>query len=258
MNTMKKWLVVGLIGLSSAAVSLASPVVFNTPENFVPDNGVGNFATWDAQAGGPWTDWAGDQNAFQANGFTVANGSDLYYTGGMVMPNATTLGGWTLDLTGANPGNYYQDWTGAKSITFDVTGAPLTYTYLNLQTLHELSGFDNSPTLWQFSVGNGLTMTTDQFDPSLQHVVVDLSKGFGANGIWTVDMATTLRYLYSMELYVENNNVGDGYSYITNFQVSDQAPLGVPEPETVWMILAVLASLGVTFRRQLTSLVTRA
>lgn len=50
-----------------------------------------------------------------------------------------------------------------------------------------------------------------------------------------------------------DNNNGILLNYI---QIEGGNP--VPEPETVWMIVAVLASLGVTFRRQLTALVTRA
>ena len=46
-----------------------------------------------------------------------------------------------------------------------------------------------------------------------------------------------------------------GYVYVDNFKAYGDVP--VPEPETVWMILAVLGSLAVTFRGQLSDLASR-
>jgi hypothetical protein len=46
---------------------------------------------------------------------------------------------------------------------------------------------------------------------------------------------------------------GGSYSGLQEYEISD-VQFTVPEPETVWMILMVLASLGITFRSRLMEL----
>jgi hypothetical protein len=55
---------------------------------------------------------------------------------------------------------------------------------------------------------------------------------------------TDILSIANIGVYVSGTGAGGTY-YLDDFEI------GVPEPETVWMILAVLLSLGVTFRSQL-------
>jgi hypothetical protein len=58
------------------------------------------------------------------------------------------------------------------------------------------------------------------------------------------DFLVDITSIDTIGLYVQGTSAGNTY-YLDDFGIA------VPEPETVWMILAVLLSLGVTFRSQL-------
>lgn len=78
-------------------------------------------------------------------------------------------------------------------------------------------------------------------------VRIDTYAGWVSQGPFGLDgtqFLLDITDIYTIGLYFQGG-AGGGTFYADDFEI------GVPEPETVWMILAVLLSLGVTFRSQL-------
>lgn len=78
-------------------------------------------------------------------------------------------------------------------------------------------------------------------------VRIDTYAGWVSQGPFGLDgtqFLSDITDIYTIGLYFQGG-AGGGTFYADDFEI------GVPEPETVWMILAVLLSLGVTFRSQL-------
>jgi len=133
------------------------------------------------------------------------------------------------------------------------------------------------------SLGTALTMTFT-FTPSVDPVALQFYFMSGAGDMWvaqglnlvagpstyTFNIGTSGNWLHSpffntgmtwdtgfanvteigFEVFGQNGFVTQDYQF-SNMEMGPVASLSVPEPETVWMIMMVLASLALTFRSRL-------
>jgi hypothetical protein len=161
----------------------------------------------------------------------------------MVVTGADAIPGYGRAITSVNTW-FTGDFTasGALAIQFELltfgnTPGELQLYFGNTGSAHiwaiDLIAMSGAP------VANGVTTYSATFD----------SAGWiGQNGAWTMgDLASDWGQVAWLGLYIQ------GSSDLAETYGMDNMTLTVPEPETVWMILMVLASLGFTFRSRLAS-----
>jgi hypothetical protein len=258
MNAMKKWLVVGLIGLSSVGVSMATTTVFDdfsvnrTPE----DPPAGNDIVW----WGPFNaDFVGvDDTRY---GFNYGNGSEGEGMGFTFPPgtsgvrlNNFVTGDATLQemAVGWNfytkPEHYV---TGYQSMTVDFGD----------------SSFGAGTTVWLYwgQFRTEVTEFADQGSTTIDWTEAKWENWQTPAGQLSIDDFAAVELLNGIHsygsyffIYTEFNGINELGSYVAidSFTLNGTEQ-GVPEPETVWMMLAVLGSLAVTFRGHLSDLARR-
>lgn len=229
-NISKKILVLGC-GLVVGAISgFASPQINNW-------DGMGDAGNVSAS----WT-VAKDIDATGSMSGTP-NGSTLTLTlvGGGGLPTFGTV----TTLNAAFVGSYTTLGSGTM-ITFDLTGGTPGALSLVFNT--------TSYGVWMFDFGqvgvNQLGATT--------HFSVDMAT---LSSYWFADsygspsqqnFADAQADMTYIGLAIAGATAGTDTYYFDNFKI-EGGVAGVPEPETVWMMIAVLASLAVTFRSRIKS-----
>jgi hypothetical protein len=242
MNAMKKWVVAGLIGLSSVGVSMAAIIL----DSF---NGANN--TYDPVLVSGW-DWD-----YAVNGGGVGANMGVYNPDpvtwvpgdyrGVYNTVAFNFANDTMTFSGTSGGALYYDYSagGVGFIPSGLTGISFDW---------DVATFDGDLEVRLWGTGN------------LQYVYATLTQGqqtinFG-DVIWRDDpmipenvFALTPGMLANVFAFDFRWSGGTEGSTVWNEIVLNEQ--GVPEPETVWMMLAVLGSLAVTFRGQLSDLARR-
>lgn len=219
-NNMAVW-IIGLVIASSACT--ASPTL-----NFIED--------WEVAGTEGWT---------SDGGATVAN------------PSSTSL---KIDF-GAGPGSSYiwgtgseysGDFTAASSslnVSFQFITGDTTPSALYLAYGSSVGG--GTPRIWRYDLSASLQANyTNQFSDIL------LSSYYGS---WSAFQGSNTPTQYGLDIvdvdwigiYVAQGGIDPETYWLNDWQYGDTPPGAVPEPETVWMILAVVLSLGITFRSRL-------
>lgn len=191
----------------------------------VPTIGVDTFT------GNPPTDWSSEGQVTSLNNpqipnltFTIDSGiGDQAGLGHVYTTDPDFIGNYTLYV---GP---------SATIKFDFIGA---------DQAQQISLYFHSPTLnqtWYFA--ESLT------DGSHTIGLGTYSLGwFSFQSDLEADFYTSIESIDRIGLFVQNAELGSYEYSMDNFEI------GVPEPETVWMIIAVALSLGMTFRGRLAEL----
>ena len=196
-----------------------------------------------------------ESETFSASGGTAADGGEAWHTS-----NAGT----TLDISGGTLNLQFPSTDGApvEHTIVSTIGATFTGNYLQYDPyltvnfkIYSDAQVPNKLALYLKGVG-GREWTTLLSTPTANgwtsYLVpiysVVWSQYSGAPGVFLSDIASVT----SFGFYIEQGSIDSS----ENYKLDDMV-LTVPEPETVWLILAALASLGVTFRGKLASLFGR-
>lgn len=269
MNTMKKWVVAGLVGLFSVGVAWAVPDLDLNVEKWADnDSGDGHdvhfsvaypgtmeFTDYSVSDGGQSTAYAarGGSSGGNRTGTVTIDGSSasLSYLKSTGLPTASAVMDFLLHYGFSDGQVLMSDYSG---ITINFADALPSGLVLNDYYL--------SVVYWNSAINEGLG---DYQQASYSFMV----NGHDA-GSFTLDWTSPnwdggalpvadITFLANIEisLNILRGTVGTTFTETFNSITLDGVQ-GVPEPETVWMIVAVLASLGMTFRRQLTSLFVKA
>jgi len=146
-------------------------------------------------------------------------------------------------------GNYY-------SLANDLrSGSSNLVVQFDLQTLGNYN--DQAGMMLLYFVGNGnqyiySASLTQPVTNQLTHysfLIGSATDWFGTNNTFNADFNNVSQI--GLQFY-ESLGASDSYIQLSNFELNGQ--LQVPEPETVWMIVMVLASLAVTFRGRLSEM----
>ena len=199
---------------------------------------LGYVETWttvDSKAG-----WATDT---VGSGFPTADwdtGSLLLTIPDTGSPGAKVYGGLGSEFVG----NY-------SALESTLVGAQYLVAKFSLESLDDYNV--NNGAMLMYFVGNGNTyyLNYNFTQPAPASGLVNYTVGIGAGnweaaiaGVFADDWQSVTEF--GLELWGANGGGADRYR-IDNFEITS----AVPEPETVWMIMMVLASLGLTFRGRL-------
>lgn len=240
MNAKKLGMVVCAVG-AIAASALAAPIVPGTTE------------TWGANDAG-WTMGGGMDN--------------LAWNGGIGQPAGSLQGTFNAQGIPFPQDGYMMDATAGSAFTGNYTPVlPVTYYQLDFDFMAQ----DYSPSSLQFyfhnnSSGNSWTynLTVPANVGQWYHYTVAMQYSGG----WTLNFGpggtsgifgTDIGQVDEIGIYlVRNTNIGQQDFFLDNFALSavEQSNV-IPEPETVWMLLTALMSVGITFRGRLGDAIRR-
>lgn len=224
MNRIKKTVMLAAV-LMAPFVACAVPIIIGTEDWNVDDGGwIGSDTGANVDNGAAYQDTGALQATVNgpnsATYVRTSTGDSLAFTGDLDYNNSPLYVTFDFITTGTLPsalGLYFASSNGGHwwSYSLDLTGVPLngSYTYtLNVTTAWNALNGASAGTFWA---------------------------DFGA-----IDW---------FGFYVQNTGAGGMIDYrFDNLELGYEIGAGaVPEPETVWMILAVVLSLGVTFRDRL-------
>jgi hypothetical protein len=155
--------------------------------------------------------------------------------------------GWVTAGSGASLGNFTGNYTNANAdrvlFTLNTAVDPSQYDL----ALYFKSGVEGNT--WINHVASGLV------NYSVSLLTLDNWAGFDFLG-WNQDLLRTdLSDVTEIGLYL--SQAGDGTPSIYQLDKFELSTMPVPEPESMWMILAVALSLMITFRVRLTEMVSR-
>lgn len=237
-----------IIKLAVALVALSGVTTFGAPT-------LGFTETWDA-GNGTGGDW---QYAVLGDGapYTLGNvGQTLQLT----LPDTTVPWASVYANSGSSGGKFSGDfYSYANTLAAQNT---------NLMVQFNLASLDNYNTnpgaMVMYFVGNGNTYTLNyNFTQPAPAGSTLYTAYIGGASAWTGSGTFALDFANVTEFGIQLLGSVDATTH--RYQLDNFLLTGVyfnagavPEPETVWMIVMVLASLGITFRRQLTDVVGQA
>lgn len=106
--------------------------------------------------------------------------------------------------------------------------------------------FKNGANTWY---ANGVS-TPLVLGPQTYTIMIGDASNWSGSGSWSTDFANVTEI--GFEVYGPNSGAAQPYIF-SNMELT----LVVPEPESIWMALIVLASLGITFRGRLSEVVAQ-
>ena len=234
-----------IFAMISAAVFLAGTTVFGVPT-------LGYVETFDSNlgTGGDWNyEVVGD-----GSGYDLANGGNG--TLQLTLPNTGTPAARMYAGTASSSGYFTGDYAAlASSMALASSNLLVSFTLTSLDNFNNNSG---SMQLYFVGGGNTYILNYDFAQPApsspVTYTAMLSSALLGAEGLWNnLDggvFANDFADVTQFGLQLVGSADNDIHRYqLDNFQLLGQAV--VPEPETVWMMLIVLASLGMTFRGRL-------
>ena len=204
-------------------------------------------------------------------GYTEAFGTDAGWVADTSLSAASVLAvGGTLQLTipgdsptpasgvyagtGASAGNFSGDFYGLAS-TLGGAHSNLVVSF-NLQTINNYN--DQPGSMWMYFVGNGhrYSYATSLNQPVTNSVtpysfIIGNSYNWlnSDGGTFATDFGSVTNFGFGF------TSTGDSTDHIIQLGgIQFNQEFQVPEPETIWMMVVVLASLGITFRGRLTDL----
>lgn len=222
---MKKNIAVIALGLMYAGSVLASPVLVNRPDLWTDA-----AATWTVSAISP-----NDSTPSEAGSGTYAG---IRFTDGGSTPAAK------LSATSGNFIGSFQD--ASLSVKFTLNSI-------------EMAPAQQQGALSLYFVSGGNTWYYDKLYSPISSGLTPYQVVMGVQGDWT-QIGGTPGAIYWNDLLTVSDfgfTLRGANNYVTqNYEIQDVefTEFTVPEPETVWMILMVLASLGITFRSRLMEL----
>jgi hypothetical protein len=223
------------------AAIIAASVFFTFNVNAAPIIGYAPQQTWDAGANG-WVDGPIDSTitvTHNAGGYL-----NMQVTGAIVPGYGLAIGSGDANFTG-NFRTLADYDNSALSVKFDFITTGQTPNELGLY-LQAGSGRQ-----WAYDVlskGTPAASGTTVYDIGIG----SFSGWTPQNGAWTqADYYSDLSSVTWLGIYIRASGIGTEMYGLDNMYVT----LVVPEPETVWMILAIVLSLGITFRGRLAEMV---
>ena len=227
--TNRKIIVTVVLGLISAGSVLASPVLYS------PDLWTDAAATWTVSPVSP------------NDGFPSETGSGTHagilFTGGGLTPAAS------LSATSGNFVGNLQNEQMRVSFGFNSVDMIPAQQQGALALYFSSTNNAGSTNTWYYDLlssptSTGVTPYSVFMGLGADSLGWGQIAGAGGADYWT-DLATVIRFGFEIR--------GAASGVDQNYEIQD-VQFTVPEPETVWMILMVLASLGITFRSRLMEL----
>jgi hypothetical protein len=231
-NNMAVWIVAVML---ASSVCLASPTL--------------NFKeTWDGPVG--TTNWVSDAGATVSNP-SGTNSLMIAFGGG---PDSSYIYG-----TGGAGGQYGGNFNPAPGLTnlnvsFQFITGDATPGALYLAFGSGAPGPNPTPRIWRYDLtGSLVANSTNQFSNILLSSYSGLWSAFQGNNTPT-QYGLDILAVDWIGIYVAQGGVDPETYWLNDWEYSGVA---VPEPETVWMILAVVMSIGITFRSRLVDTMTQ-
>ncbi len=142
--------------------------------------------------------------------------------------------GWVHTVDSSFTGNYLSDVGPTAIVNFNFIGSSSA----DQLSLYFYSSDDNATWYYPLSVSDGY-----------HSVLIGNSSGWVSFDA-APDYSLAIQDVDRIGIYVLNENTGPFVYQLDDFEIT----FAVPEPETVWMFVAVLVSLGITFRARISEL----